>query len=448
MSESVNLLAEILRNSVGTSRRQRDVLEQGIGPLPVSDSPYPRNSARDWEHRLRGAGTSLPGQIVGGALADLMALPAGLERATSGEYGPADTERMTHDAVPGMFNMMLPGVVGKQRGGPLRSIGGVGSATADLKALEYAKFMEKAGVSQEEIWQRSGWGRTKGGQWFYEIPDHGLELKVREGQPVPAQNPGPGFYTKSRYAAPENETTGHLYPYVSPKNPGALFSRTTAEDLFSHPKLFTAYPELRSLKMDDFAGIGNLGSYNPTNATLALNAGPPSQVRGTLLHELGHAVQDIEGFPQGGNPGQFLPAKFQEWERDVRKTEEVLRASIRQQGINPASVFMALRSKNPEKLLPYEVQMLSELAAKQPEVFAQVQELMPKLLRANEVRNKAYQSYRSLHGEQVAEAIANRKDLTPFARRARPFFEDYSKPEVEHLLSPPEILPEWTGRKK
>lgn len=443
MSGSVNLLAEILRNAIGTSQRQPDVLEQGQGPLPLSDSLYPRNSARDWEHRLRNAGTGLPGHVVGGALADLMALPAGLERAISGEYNPGDTERMVADAVPGMFNMMLPGVVGKQRGGPLRSIGGVNSATADMDALRAAQEWERRGAGAEEIWQRTGWGRTKGGQWFYEIPDKNLQLRVHEGAPVAGQDNLPGFYTRSRYAPDVEPRAPTLYPYTS-----QFTNKTAAGDMFEHPELFAAYPELRGLRMDDFAGVGNYGSYHPDTATLALNSGDPKRVRGTLLHELGHAVQDIEGFPHGGNPGQFLPKGFQDWSRGIEKTKQELENSIRAMGHNPASAFMALRSKNPEKLLPFEVRILSDLAAKKPELFQQAQDLTPHLLRIDEVKDKAYRNYRSLHGEQQAEAIANRMKLNPIERRGRPFFEDYSLPESQHLLTPPDTLPEWTGRLK
>lgn len=83
------------------------------------------------------------------------------------------------------------------------------------------------------------------------------------------------------------------------------------QDLFEHPYLYEAYPQLR--KMDVHAKPGpatdSRASYQRggTFTSPLLTFNPNSQSATTdLLHEIQHAIQSKEGFARGGNPESLM----------------------------------------------------------------------------------------------------------------------------------------------
>lgn len=80
-------------------------------------------------------------------------------------------------------------------------------------------------------------------------------------------------------------------------------------DVFNHPELFKLYPELNHVTVEWVQNKPFYGTYNKTNMTMELNLdlfkADPVKFRDTVLHETQHAIQGIEGFTGGGNPGQF-----------------------------------------------------------------------------------------------------------------------------------------------
>lgn len=78
------------------------------------------------------------------------------------------------------------------------------------------------------------------------------------------------------------------------------------QDIYDHPELFNMYPELKDIdvkkvgKIDSYQGV--LGSLSYDGKTLKLNTEMSlDRARETILHEIQHAVQDMEGFARGGN---------------------------------------------------------------------------------------------------------------------------------------------------
>lgn len=74
-----------------------------------------------------------------------------------------------------------------------------------------------------------------------------------------------------------------------------------AGDILNHPDLFDAYPALKNTPVA-FRNLPNAnGSYNPiTNRITLSNKRSEDDMLSTLIHELQHNVQDIEGW-QGGS---------------------------------------------------------------------------------------------------------------------------------------------------
>lgn len=103
-------------------------------------------------------------------------------------------------------------------------------------------------------------------------------------------------------------------------------------DVLNHPELFEAIPSLKDIKV---VKKGSPGSGTYYSDTKTIEMGPAIGTKGTtdlkgnsadinaeenftsvLLHETQHAIQDLSGFTQGGNPGMFL--------RNYSKTEAAM----------------------------------------------------------------------------------------------------------------------------
>lgn len=157
------------------------------------------------------------------------------------------------------------GVAGNLLGGPsLAMFAGPMAQTANKVALAAAQRMAASKAAPEQIWKETGWFQGADGKWRFEIPDTGLKVNQGQGSGVGALSP------------------------------------------VSHPELAQAYPQLANMKVDvrpitptDTA----VGSYRPglTRSSLKVNEGELYPPRETAVHELQHAIQNIEGFARGGN---------------------------------------------------------------------------------------------------------------------------------------------------
>ncbi len=103
-------------------------------------------------------------------------------------------------------------------------------------------------------------------------------------------------------------------------------------DILDYPELFDAYPELREMRVDGDEAQAN-GSFSPSTRTVSLNKSlfaDPDKLRSTLLHEIQHAIQDIEGFAAGSNAAaagdkaqriQWAREKLKDYRWDLKQIE-------------------------------------------------------------------------------------------------------------------------------
>lgn len=130
----------------------------------------------------------------------------------------------------------------------------------DKVAAEAAVALEKAGGKAEDIWRQTKTMRLPEGKLAQEISDHSAVMR---------------------------------------NNPNA---RTIGEAI-DHPELFKAYPELanRPFGIEDL-GPTVRGSLDPYTDKITLSSKlAPADQRSTMVHELNHAAQEIEGFGRGGS---------------------------------------------------------------------------------------------------------------------------------------------------
>ena len=257
-------------------------------------------------------------------------------------------------------------------GGAIREIfAGRKAATAIPEALDMAKRLEDAGLDARTIKLRTfdkygqGWFKGPDGQWRFEISDADMRIN------------------------PPHTGTGRLGDVTS-----------------GHEEVFRAYPELRDImtRVDDAAEKG--GGYSPPQLGGAI---PPSiSARGpthgarrlAILHEMQHAIQEIEGFAQGGNKAMFdqaIDREYLKFRQSIFNDWEDLQRGIREKTLSPNEIrARKLKIANDKAM------------AKQ--LYDQTAE----------------QKYLRLAGEVEARLVEQRSMMTPLEQMA--FEIDYGQP--------------------
>lgn len=138
---------------------------------------------------------------------------------------------------------------------------------------------------------------------------------------------------------------GNTQPKVFPKRMNILMDRVyrsqlkgvgargaveiPIESVFNDEELFSRYPELKDYKFKIYADPTNdvAGWHFAPQKTIAINAASndPTHVFTSIVHELQHAVDDIEGFPKGGSYEDFIPPQYK-WNYQMPPPEVVDRA--------------------------------------------------------------------------------------------------------------------------
>lgn len=174
----------------------------------------------------------------------------------------------------------------------------------DKLALKEAQGMSRALIRNpnraKRIFKDTGWLQGRDDKWRTEIDDSASRLHGNRSAGLGADDIGTvGFSPDMR-------------------NPDLM------HDVFTHAKLYEAYPQLAEYGVTELdpamAAQGYSGSFGPTNKKLAATVAgglpshnvtmasgafgdvPGGNPRKTMLHELQHAVQGIEGFEGGASP--------------------------------------------------------------------------------------------------------------------------------------------------
>jgi len=162
---------------------------------------------------------------------------------------------------------------------------GAGSKAFDKAMAFTASKLEKKGVSPQEIWKETGTVRGPDGQWRQEISDKEAFIKGNK----PFEDVIMGAYDRGVL-----ETGDQLY-------------KTNVGDVMYHNPLKQAYPELMDIETQMMRrgsnARGSLAKDIMNNEQILqvrkdLN---PEDARSTMLHELQHGIQELEGFAAGGN---------------------------------------------------------------------------------------------------------------------------------------------------
>ena len=268
---------------------------------------------------------------------------------------------------------LLTKIYGSAKSNSINSFAGEKALNASANKLSKAKGMLEKGEDEVKIWQSTGWYKDKDGAWKFEIDDTPAKIK--------------------------NQNADKL------------------GDLLEHKELFKAYPELKDIKIKkiiDEKGE-NLGYYDPNKKEIAINnIGDKS----TLMHEIQHAIQDIEGFAKGGEYDIV-------WNAAVRKIEKKYESEL--------AILEKIENEAWKKTEPLQkayIALFDKGLKDSPEAQRLLKEQEPYFKKGNEAKNKIrnikwaiedeknaitdkdmYEAYQKIHGEVEARNVQGRLGL-------------------------------------
>lgn len=242
-------------------------------------------------------------------------------------------------------------------------------ATTRLDNLNVAREMEAAEKDAKAIKMATGWERGADGKWRYETED--VKLK--------------GF------------------DWISQKKALKL------QDIVDDNELFTAYPILSEIKIKKGRGYRG-GSYSNEKKELELKLGEIREdikyfgyvtsynekyFKETVIHEIQHAIQDIEGFASGGSSSTIIDQQI--WDKINKLTAEVDELYAEWD-----------RMPDSEKKItnPVAKRMNDEVGAKRKEI--------DRLFKDGAI---GYEGYKKLSGEVEARNAATRMNMSEEERR-------------------------------
>ena len=333
--------------------------------------------------------------------------------------------------------------------------------TMRMDNMDVAEEMEAAGKDAETIWMATGWERGADGKWKYEVledfayeePRAKAERLQDEYQQV--QNEKESIYRylnmlparglTEQQKAIKKEQNARLKKLIRQGEKlqdeiiESNFDTTLGELIGTDNNIIRAYPELASMPVSfvadsRFMDAGLKGTFDGEgiwiNPTLE-NTAP------TLLHEVQHAIQRIEGFARGGNTGS-VKTKADALREDVRPLHdmmldtpewaerqrlqnrwfdetdaaEIAKIEQRVMEINESGVLDAIQSKRKQLQEKYGSdatvgKILGSPYAEDAEIWQQLPESF----------NDKYEAYRSLAGETEARNVSARLNMSEEERR-------------------------------
>jgi hypothetical protein len=190
-------------------------------------------------------------------------------------------------------------------GGIQQIMQGPESKTWNKEMAFNARKLEAKGETPEQIYEKTGMARGLDNQWRQEISDKFATMK------------GSGTYGET------------VMNRMSALGKDKTAEPVTLNDIFYHPKLSEAYPELMNTEVQfTKKGSQNKGELVHTNEGYIVRVNPDmpaEKAKSTILHEIQHAVQGQEGWNRGANYGEQVKYYFDEQKKIMSQIEDLNR---------------------------------------------------------------------------------------------------------------------------
>lgn len=296
-------------------------------------------------------------------------------------------------------------------------------ASLRLENLAVVREMEKSGKDAGTIKAATGWERGADSKWRYETADFEyhpagdlgysrlLEKQSWHGELENLLDRQIEGETLSEAEWKRFEKLTELAAGL--KEQDALRERIYLDDYVKDDELFQAYPEMKRTRLEfvDLPSADYCGGYLHPDNRIVINISRTDDVRSVLAHEIQHAIQTMEGFARGSNPGEFKNTVENVILDIVRATDgRILEGG----GFDntPKGIFAALDRKVPYgTILRHYDYPLSLVAEKYG--YENIFDLVNDIGRFK----SGIQEYRSTAGEVEARNVESRLDFTSAQRR-------------------------------
>lgn len=296
-------------------------------------------------------------------------------------------------------------------------------ASLRLENLAVAREMEKSGKDAGTIKAATGWERGADSKWRYETADFEyhpagdlgysrlLEKQSWHGELENLLDRQIEGETLSEAEWKRFEKLTELAAGL--KEQDALRERIYLDDYVKDDELFQAYPEMKRTRLEfvDLPSADYCGGYLHPDNRIVINISRTDDVRSVLAHEIQHAIQTMEGFARGSNPGEFKNTVENVILDIVRATDGRI---LEDGGFDntPKGIFAALDRKVPYgTILRHYDYPLSLVAEKYG--YENIFDLVNDIGRFK----SGIQEYRSTAGEVEARNVESRLDFTSAQRR-------------------------------
>jgi GNAT superfamily N-acetyltransferase len=302
-----------------------------------------------------------------------------------------------------------------EKGNQLNQIVGENAQLAqDIRDnLQVARDMEAKGKDAKTIRLATGWEKGADGKWRYEIPDVELRGIVNLYDEL----------TKERNDIIYNKAKGKTIAELKKENSPIVKKLVELENKFNElnsnkeiplgeivsGEVLKAYPKLKDIKVifGVDMGDGTRGSWIKNENTIyileSLNTlSYNSDSYSTLIHEIQHAIQDIEGFAKGGNEltiaaeVQLIKDKIENAQK-LRDVWQNTKAGTEQEKIASDEYNKAMDEVNWKK-------------------YNELSKYLPKNLQRDML--SSFEGYQAIAGEVEARNVQTRMGMTPEQRRA------------------------------
>ena len=191
--------------------------------------------------------------------------------------------------------------------------GGRKAATANQSLLDQAIEMEDSGKDSETIRQKTGWFKSYDGKWRFEIDDSEMQFKsaakedkekvLAYKKKVLRRMDLRNDVLNNTATAEEKREYNDIEKYISEYE-----TSKKLDDYVTHPKLFEAYPQLKDVSLYfDILVPNTAAKYYPESNKIMINAARSyKEQKQSVIHEIQHIIQGIEGFAGGSSMEHWL----------------------------------------------------------------------------------------------------------------------------------------------
>lgn len=288
----------------GLSTEQRNATAQAVADR-FSESEL-MAIAGQYVKRMRGVYEGMSEkELLNTAMEEVLADAAGRML----RYTDADATKFT-ETVRGIIDWN--GKTDAGEGSQRFSYAGEFARTADKETLERAKQMIDGGASAEAIFRETGWFKGADGQWRFEIDDSKMEFRRDGDARLMEEAPYRRMQELSDKWAASFEKGGEELTEAENTELEALQDQYVdrvweekyeLQDFLKHDDLYRAYPKLRHMSLIFRPmSIEDYGYYSPKDGAIVMNSDLIGAPEKTLIHEIQHIIQSMEGFARGASP--------------------------------------------------------------------------------------------------------------------------------------------------